>query len=107
MSYNNYFYKITIAIVKITQLTTAIVRMIFAENLSHVEYSIFAISKPPMIAPQVGVNKFTNPFPATNIMIMTSGEKPNSAARGPMIGMLAVASPLDEGIKNESRQYNR
>lgn len=81
--------------------------MILTENLSHVEYSILAISRPPIIAPQVGVNKFTKPFPATNIMIITSGENPNSAASGPMIGILAVARPLEEGIKNESKQYNR
>ena len=36
----------------------------FAPNLSQVEYSILARAKPPMMAPEVGVNRFTRPLPA-------------------------------------------
>ncbi len=38
---------------------------------------------------------------AEKIMTMTSGEKPRSAASGPMMGMETVAIPEVEGIRNE------
>ena len=52
-----------------------------APNFSHVEYSTFASARPPMMAPLVGVNRFTRPLPALKIMIMTSGEKPSEFAK--------------------------
>ena len=74
----------------------------FAPNLSHVEYSTFASASPPIMAPLVGVNRFTKPLPALNTIIMTSTEKPSWSARGAMMGMETVAMPEDDGMRNES-----
>ena len=66
------------------------------------EYSTFASANPPMMAPLVGVNRFTKPLPALNTMIMTSGEKPSESASGPMMGMDTVAMPDEDGMRNDS-----
>ena len=59
-------------IVRITILTSPKIMISFRTNLSHVEYSTLANAKPPMIAPQVGVNRLTRPLPATIIIIIVS-----------------------------------
>ena len=43
-------------------LATAIVKTTFNAHLNQVEYSTLARASPPIIAPQVGVIKLTNPF---------------------------------------------
>ena len=54
-----------------------------------------------MMAPEVGVNRFTTPIAAEKIMTMTSGEKPSLTASGPMMGMETVAIPEVEGIRKD------
>ena len=54
-----------------------------------------------MMAPEVGVNRFTTPMAEEKIMTMTSGEKPSLTASGPMIGMETVAIPEVEGIRKD------
>ena len=92
----------SIAPVRIITLTSAIMRIIFFENLIQVEYSTLAIARPPMIAPHVGVKRLTRPLPATKIITITSGLKPNSDASGAIIGIDTVASPDEEGIRKVS-----
>ena len=70
-------------------------------NLSQVVHSILARARPPMMAPEVGVNRFTTPMAEEKIMTMTSGEKPSLTASGPMIGMETVAIPEVEGIRKD------
>ena len=65
-------------------------------NLSQVVHSILARARPPMMAPEVGVNRFTTPMAAEKIMTMTSGEKPSLTASGPMMGMETVAIDLTD-----------
>ena len=91
-----------IATVRIMAQTTPRMMNSLPPNLSQVEYSILANAKPPMMAPLVGVNRFTRPLPALKIMIMTSVEKPSEFASGPMMGMDTVAMPEDDGIRNDS-----
>ena len=52
-----------------------------------------------MMAPEVGVNRFTTPMALEKIITMTSGEKPSWAASGPMMGMETVAMPEVEGMR--------
>ena len=85
----------------------AIHRMHFHAHLIHVVHSTLAIDKPPMIAPDVGVNRFTKPLPAEKIITITSGEKPSFVVRGANTGIDTVARPEDDGIKNESGIYTR
>ena len=54
-----------------------------------------------MMAPEVGVNRFTTPMAEEKIMTMTSGEKPSLTASGPMMGMETVAIPEVEGIRKD------
>ena len=91
-----------IATVTITKQMTANIASSFPTHLSHVPYCTWATAKPPIIAPQVGVNRFTKPFAELKIMTMVSTEKPRFAAKGPMMGMDTVAMPELDGIKNES-----
>ena len=86
----------------VTAETIESTTMSFIANLSQVVHSIRASARPPMMAPEVGVNRFTTPMALEKIMTMTSGEKPSCAASGPMIGMETVAMPELDGIKNES-----
>lgn len=97
-----HYHKISIAAVRITMQTTPRMMNSFAPNFNHVEYSTFASARPPMMAPLVGVNRFTRPLPALKIMIMTSGENPRLFAKGPMIGMDTVAMPEEDGMRNDS-----
>ena len=80
----------------------AIVITTFNAHLNHVEYSTLANAKPPIIAPQVGVIKLTNPLAATIVITATSGLYPKLAASGPMIGVESVARPDDDGTKTDS-----
>ena len=75
----------------------AIVTTILRAHLNQVEYSIFARASPPIIAPQVGVIKFTNPFADTIVITATSTLYPNCDANGAIIGVDNVASPDDDG----------
>ena len=52
------------ATVRIAMQTTPKTMNSFAPNFSQVEYSTFARARPPMMAPEVGVNRFTRPLPA-------------------------------------------
>ena len=75
----------------------AIDATILNDHLNHVEYSTLASAKPPMIAPQVGVIKLTNPFAATKIIIFVSTLNPNVCVSGAIIGVDNVAIPDDDG----------
>lgn len=90
------------AIVKMTKHTTPKIKNSFQPNFNQVVYSTFANAKPPIIAPDVGVNRFTKPLPALKIIVMTSGENPSSLAKPPMMGMDTVAIPDEDGIRNDS-----
>ena len=73
---------------------------IFHTNFIHVVYSTLVIVNPPIITPLVGVIKFTIPLPALNIDIIISEANPNSAAKGPNIGIDKPERPDVDGIKN-------
>ena len=53
-------------------LIIAIVITTFKAHLNQVEYSTFARASPPIIAPHVGVIKFTKPFADTIVITDTS-----------------------------------
>ena len=78
-----------------------IAKSTFQTNFNQVEYSTFAILKPPITTPEVGVNKFTIPEPAQNTIIITSGDKPNVFVNGAKIGIDTAAKPEDDGIKKD------
>ena len=82
-------------------LAIAITTIHFHAHLTQVVHSTLANAKPPMIAPDVGVNRLTRPLPAEKIMIITSGEKPSDSANGANTGIETVAKPEDEGMKND------
>ena len=58
-----------------------------------------------MMAPLVGVMRFTAPEAAENTITMTAGLKLSCCARGPMMGMETVAMPEVEGIRKDSTKY--
>ncbi len=53
-----------IAMVSMTMQTTPRTTNSLAPNFSQVVYSTLAKARPPMMAPEVGVNRFTRPLPA-------------------------------------------
>ena len=53
-------------------LVIAIVKTTFPAHFTQVPYSTLAKAKPPMIAPQVGVIKFTSQFAATKVITVAS-----------------------------------
>ena len=53
------------------------VTTILMANLTQVEYSMRDSASPPMIAPEVGVIRFTAPEAAEKTMTMTAGLKPS------------------------------
>ena len=55
-----------------------------------------------MIAPQVGVIKFTSPFAATKVIIVASTLCPSWLANGPMIGADSAARPDDDGTNTDN-----
>ena len=87
-------------------LTSAIVKTTLNAHLNHVEYSTLASAKPPMIAPQVGVIKFTKPFADTMVIIDTSVLYPRLAVSGAIIGVDSVANPDDDGTKIDNTICN-
>ena len=52
-------------------LTSAIVNTTLNAHLNHVEYSTLARASPPIIAPHVGVIKFTRPLADTKVITVT------------------------------------
>ena len=58
-----------------------------------------------MIAPHVGVNRFTRPLAELKIMTIVSTEKPRFAASGPMIGIDTVAMPELDGTRKDRTTY--
>ncbi len=87
--------------VRIKIFTIAIVVTTLIAHLNQVPYSTFAKAKPPMIAPQVGVIKLTNPLAATRVMIVASTLYPKLDASGPMIGVDKVARPELDGTRTD------
>lgn len=55
---------IIIATVRITAQATPKITNSLPPNFSQVVYSTLASARPPMMAPEVGVNRFTRPLPA-------------------------------------------
>ena len=90
-----------------TMFSIAIIKMHFQAHFTQVVHSTLAKARPPMIAPDVGVNRLTKPLPAEKIITITSGEKPSFAVRGANTGIDTVARPEEDGIKNESGIYTR
>ena len=72
-------------------------------HLNQVRYSTLASAKPPIIDPQVGVIKLTNPLAATKIIIVTEAFKLIPSATGATIGVDKVARPELEGTKIDNR----
>ena len=97
-----FYYNIHIKNVNTIIDISAINPIILADHFNQVEYSTFANVNPPMIAPQVGVNKFTNPFAATKIIIFVSTLNPNVCVSGAIIGVDNVAIPDDDGTNIDS-----
>lgn len=77
------------------------------DHLNHVEYSTFASASPPIIAPQVGVIRLTNPFAATNIIIFVSTLNPNVCVSGAIIGVDNAAIPDEDGTNIESKIWSK
>ena len=78
-------------------MTTPNRRINLPAHFNQVEYSTLAIFKPPI----------TTPDAAEKIITITAGLWPNSAVRGPMIGIVTDAQPEVEGIKNDNPKYNK
>ena len=100
-------YRITIASVRIIIDARAIVKITFRDHLNQVEYSTPARARPPIMAPHVGVIRFTKPFDATIVINVVSTLYPKVFASGPMIGVLRVASPDDDGTSIDSPMCNK
>lgn len=88
-------------------MTTPNRRINLPAHFNQVEYSTLAIFKPPITTPDVGVNRLIKPDAAEKIITITAGLWPNSAVRGPMIGIVTDAQPEVEGIKNDNPKYNK
>lgn len=101
------FYKIMVNNVNTRMLITAIVKTTFNAHLTHVEYSTLARASPPIIAPQVGVIRFTSPFADTIVITVTSVLKVSCDAKDPIIGADNVASPDDDGTKTDKTICNK
>ena len=97
----------TIAMERMTMQATEIAMTILSANLTQVPYSMRDRARPPMIAPEVGVIRFTTPHAAEKTMIMIAGLKPSLAARGPRMGMDSVARPEVDGMRKDSRKRSR
>ena len=80
---------------------TPMITINFQDHLTQVEYWTLARAKPPMIAPQVGVIKFTKPLAATKIMMEVSTDQPIPATIGDTIGEEIPANPEEDGTKND------
>lgn len=87
--------------------TMAIVIITFNAHLNQVEYSTLARASPPIMAPQVGVIRFTKPLADTNVIIVTSVLYPNCADSGPTIGADRVAKPDEDGTNTDKTICNR
>ena len=83
-------------------LMTPMTRIAFQANFSQVLYCTRASARPPMMAPLVGVNRFTRPLPPQQICTITSGLKPSCWASGPMMGIEAEAMPEEDGMRKLS-----
>lgn len=95
------YYKIIVNNDRTKMFTIAIVITTFNAHFTQVEYSTLASAKPPIIAPQVGVIKFTNPFADTRVIKVTSVLYVSCDAKDPMIGAERVASPEDDGTSTD------
>ena len=70
-------------------------------------YSTLAKANPPIIAPHVGVIRFTKPLAATIDITDTSVLYPSALAIGPTIGVDNVANPDDDGTSIDRTTCNR
>ena len=95
------------AAVKIIIFTRAMQTITLVTHLNQVVYCTFAKASPPIIAPHVGVNRLTSPLAATIPIIVASTEYPTYFAKGPIIGVDNVASPLDDGTSTDSLTCNK
>ena len=89
-----------------TMFSIAIIKMHFQAHFTQVVHSTLAKAKPPIIAPQVGVIKLTNPFADTKVIIVTSVLYPSFADNGPIIGDDSVARPDDDGTNIDNIMCN-
>ena len=105
-----YFYYYERAIIDTVSIIIAAIAKTATTLIAHlnqVEYSTLARASPPIIAPQVGVIRFTSPLAATNIIIVVSTLKPSSWASGPIIGVERVANPDDDGTSIDSTMCSK
>ena len=85
----------------------AIVTTILKAHLNHVVYSTLAKASPPIMAPQVGVIKFTKPLADTKVIMVVSTPYPKVLASPPIIGVDKTASPLDDGTNIDRTTCNK
>ena len=93
--------------------TTESETMSLRANLSQVVHSILARARPPMMAPEVGVNRFTTPFSVDGEDTGETAEPQPDAELSEMVdaiynvqpvdlmGMETVAIPEVEGIRKD------
>ena len=91
-------------------MTTPNRRINLPAHFNQVEYSTLAIFKPPITTPDVGVNRLIKPDAAEKIITITAGLWPNSAVRGPMIGIVTdeldkYKGPKDYDVRNSKKVY--
>ena len=91
------YYRATEASVNIIIEAIARQAIILNAHLNHVEYSTLARASPPIIAPHVGVIKFTRPLADTKVITVTSVLYPSCPAKEPIIGVDNVARPDEDG----------
>src|SRR3954452_8998167 len=76
-------------------------------NLRYFPYGTRAIASPPMTTADVGVTRFNRPDALGWAVPTRLRLAPAKSASGAMIGIATVASPDDEGIKNDSGRNKR
>ena len=90
-----------------TIVTTASINTSGSTNFHHVENSTRPIIKPPATTANVGVNRLSNPEADCYAVTTKLDGTPAKLASGAMIGIVTVANPDDDGIRNDNGRYNR
>ena len=77
-----------------------------ADHLTQVSQGMRARARPPMMKPQVGVNRLTKPLAATLIMIEVSTDQPMPATMGETMGEDRPARPEEDGTRKLSPTWS-
>ena len=85
--------------VSTTATKTPMITRSFAAHLSHVSYGMRASARPPIMKPQVGVNRFTRPLAATLHIMEVSTDQLRPETIGETIGAESAARPEEDGTR--------